>query len=224
MGGINHQPCSNFLPDSTEVSKALSQLQIAFWQSNLEFENAILANLHGHNATVAPSIQHIETALKCADDADNALGELITKLALLDFQELPETTRVLEIISDELREEAAITFSAEMTDNLNKILMTNGFRDLFKHYQARLRSIRANLDLVRIDFETLAQSSRLVQDCEENSTDIRINFTRTTMLLNNLVTEWSYSAIASATMWNLNQGHQTMIPLKLMSTWASPAF
>jgi len=71
-----------------------------------------------------------------------------------------------------------------------------------------------NLLLVRKDFEGLKKTDDLVKACEENSTNLRINFVRTILIINNFLEEWGYSSLASATMWNLNQGQKTMIPLQ----------
>jgi len=211
MGGINHQPCGSYLVLSTKISAELSLMQVAFWQANVELEKAILSGLKGKKVKMTTVLDQLNSTIDFANKTSKALAMLITKLDSSNFQELPETVEVLDLMPEALRRQKGIIFSKSAVSKVTDILIRDGFRGLFKYYQGRISSIKINLQAVGGNFKKLSKSSNLVKDCEENSTDIRINFTRTMLLIHRFMAEWAFSSLASATMWNLNQGHQTTI-------------
>lgn len=213
MGGINHQPCGSYLKLSTRVSTKLSLLQVVFWQSNVEFEKSILESLENQKTSLQPAILQINKAINIAEKTKETLKQLIQKMQFSNFQELPETLRVLDTINNALKKEAEIIFPENSVQNVTSILDKHGFNGLFTRYQKEIELIQNNLKLVQKDFLNLSNSKNLIIDCEENNIDIRINFTRTLLLINKLISEWAYSSLTSATMWNLNQGHKTLVHL-----------
>ena len=214
MGGINHQPCGSYLVLSTEISSKFSLMQISFWQSNVALENAILVNLHGGSISLTPALNQINQAINYLVELRTIIVALKTRLELLDFQELPETQEVLDKMGIILKQERGVDFPEDVISNITQILLTSGFYGLFSYYKKRLQEIQVNLELVKQDFNILVTSNHLVKDCEENSTDIRINFSRSMLLINKLLTEWAFSSLVSAMAWNLNQGHRTLVSLK----------
>lgn len=102
MGGINHQPCRAYLPNSTALSRALSLANAHFLLSNVMLEDIILSELDAgdvgepeaiiHNLDVSRSelskmtsiIQNLRRQMKDNDfkDLATADGTDLTKLGL----------------------------------------------------------------------------------------------------------------------------------------------
>lgn len=111
MGAKNHQPCSRYLEHSTKVSKDISLMQISLWQSNVFLEDELLKNLKKEKFSVVESIKAIDLTIEYAKRIKSSLLNLIEQLEKNDFQELPETNEVLQIIGRELKNKAYLNFN-----------------------------------------------------------------------------------------------------------------
>ncbi len=58
MGGINHQPCRAYLPNSTAMSRALTMASAHFMLANVALEDVILGELGEHEAAEPEAIIH----------------------------------------------------------------------------------------------------------------------------------------------------------------------
>lgn len=217
MGGVNHQPCNKFIERSTETSRSLSVALANLWLSNVSFEDAILASIRKDAPNMQHAINVMDAAIGAITKFDADLVALIADLEVKTFQPLPTTDMVLDQIAAAFASQEALRFTETAVATVNDHIASQGnFTALFNHYRARAAAIKTNMELVHADFVTLQRDhiTDLANACEENRTTVRITFCRTVVLLNELLAEFCYSSLASATMWNMNQGHPTMVQLE----------
>jgi hypothetical protein len=196
------------------------------WSANAKLEIAIVASIRMKKQPIfgivlwpvqklfmTLSLLFINASLRWTEKMDGALLGLINELEAAQFQELPETDDVVAQIAEALRQQAVLNFSDTVIATVQDKLSEDGFRALFAHYRDRLTFVKANMELVKTDLETLWHSTRLSDDCEENSTDLRLNFTRTVLAVQELVAEWGYTAALSSVIWNLHNNQRPMVTI-----------
>ncbi len=91
MGGINHQPCRGYLPESTRLSRCVSLARIHFEQANVALEDVLLLELDGKKGSVSPirhELQLSQDFLSAAIVQLNALHDKMRKLSYVDLPEL----------------------------------------------------------------------------------------------------------------------------------------
>ncbi len=66
MGGKNHQPCRSWLPESTKMSRALSELTAQIEFANLALEDAIITEDEGEGKSLSTVIERFSLSEEAA--------------------------------------------------------------------------------------------------------------------------------------------------------------
>ncbi len=89
MGGINHQPCRHYLPQSTKLSRSMSRARADFEKANIALEDLILAELDGSRGDSS----QIKISLSCSHDSLQEMlrdvDALSCRMDELRFTDLP---------------------------------------------------------------------------------------------------------------------------------------
>lgn len=89
MGGINHQPCKHYLPESTKLSRAMSLARMSFEQANVCLEDLVLSELAGGAGSVDPIMEHLRGSTEHLTEMEACANRLFGKMDELHFVDLP---------------------------------------------------------------------------------------------------------------------------------------
>ncbi len=88
MGGINHQPCRAYLPESTRLSRFVSLARLQFEQANVALEDVIILELEHQSGSVNPIKHHLQLSQDHIISVLGALKALKEKMDTLAYQDL----------------------------------------------------------------------------------------------------------------------------------------
>lgn len=88
MGGMNHQPCRDYRREATCLSRCLSLARSSFEMGNVALEDLILLELDGSKGSIEQIVSHLLAARDNLASMGEAIIDLRTKMAALDFREL----------------------------------------------------------------------------------------------------------------------------------------
>lgn len=158
MGGQNHQPCRDYLENSTKLSRAVSVAMACLETANVELENALLQDL-------CSGTTNIEGVVKSLVDSEGALVDAFRQIASLrkrmdenSYQDLPSLQR-LDL--DLLRE----CFSADrMIDGdswrvIAGIMQAGGFYAVLDHFEAHVSELAKLTSALRFQIQRLRQAA-----------------------------------------------------------------
>jgi hypothetical protein len=89
MGGINHQPCKNYLGESTRLSRFISLARANFEFANVALEDIILAEMSGQKASTGPMRHQLQLCQDHLLGAVHITNELEGKMHALNYVDLP---------------------------------------------------------------------------------------------------------------------------------------
>ena len=158
MGGQNHQPCRDYLEDSTKLSRAVSVAMACLETANVELEDALLQDLYYGTTNiegVAESLVDSETALV---DALRQIASLRKKMDKNSYQDLPSLRR-LDL--DLLRER----FSADrMIDSdswrvIAGLMQVGGFYAVLDHFETQVSELANLTSALRLQIQRIRQAA-----------------------------------------------------------------
>ena len=103
MGGINHQPCNKYIPESTMLSKVISDILAEFGTANSLLEDALLTEINGGGESeqekyyMEQATEHLITTKNKLERAIDCIDHLLLKMEKLDFQDSEELDTITEL-------------------------------------------------------------------------------------------------------------------------------
>jgi hypothetical protein len=214
MGGKNHQPCSGYLKNSTNLSRAFSVSRVVLEQANIALEDLILAELGGGTGDIQPIIiKLVETkvALGAMMGRVNALRQQMDEAAYTDLPSL--RTVNLANIGVELAQRNQVDATAWTT--ITKIMRTKGFYGVLDFFAGQITTIKTLIDALIQKFEMLrtAASVGAVADAlEENRPEnIRNEFAAVYTTMTNFEAMFLASALISTSLWYAHKGYGSLV-------------
>ena len=90
MGGINHQPCRAYLPNSTAMSRALTMSIVGFNLANAALEDVILGELgEKHEADPMTIMSHLDNSKNELSKMKMTVEDLRKQMSDLNFVDVP---------------------------------------------------------------------------------------------------------------------------------------
>lgn len=140
MGGKNHQPCNQYLPNSTRLSKQMSIVTIGLENANIHLEDVILAELDGSQRTLVPvmdSLHDTERNLQVALELCRTLRGQMTENGYQDL--LPLQTLDLKGLGDDMVARGLV--EAIAWQKMSRMMKEGTFFANLTHFENELTSV-----------------------------------------------------------------------------------
>ena len=112
MGGMNHQPCKNFLKPSTMLSRHVSMANLQLLQANVFLEDILLAEMAGGRKSLVPIVSTLKGSIKSLADASMTIISLKELMDAHSYQDMPSLHTInLKGIGGELANHGAISLA-----------------------------------------------------------------------------------------------------------------
>lgn len=204
MGGKNHQPCSNYLPESTKLSRALSIAYAMLELGNGALEDAIIAELEGHKGRIEPITTFLERSEKALCEAASCASLLEQRMDELNFTDLPTLCKLdLDAIGIDFARRGLADLNAWQC--ISAKLRGNGFRTVLSGFGTTIAALTKCTATLKDQIAALAPTAsrgeigRVLEENREGN--IKVAFAK-------LYTAWSQfnaiflaSSLLSTELW-----------------------
>lgn len=170
MGGINHQPCGEYLVKSTELSRALSLANARLNLGNVALEDLLLVELKGSPGTIDEIIVNLDGSLQALASAQQAVTGLRQQMDEIGYIDLPPlTTLDWEMIGESMIRQGQSDHQA--WNVALKTIRTGGFYRMVDLFEARISQLISETSILRDQIkalETVARDGKVNLVLEEN--------------------------------------------------------
>lgn len=204
MGGINHQPCREYLPDSTKLSRAMSLGRESFETANVCLEDLILAEINGERGDLEEVLSCLTLSCTHLMDMHIHLSAIETRYNANGGWEPPTTRSVSwQEVGTALQEMGAV--EQESWDRMSAIRSRASFAGIIAHYREGINELRAITSVLRDSIEKLrpqALVGTLEAALEENRAgQLKISFAQLYTRWNSFQQDFLASSLLSTESW-----------------------
>ncbi len=141
MGGINHQPCRQFLGKSTLMSRSVSLAGISIEGFNVRLEGEILKNLNGEQADVATLVYGLREASNMVAGVKASIKSLRQQMSELYYVDLPAAKLVnLPQLCSGFSSKGMVAIDA--AEEIAKAYAAGGFESAIAHLDGLVESVQ----------------------------------------------------------------------------------
>jgi hypothetical protein len=219
MGGKNHQPCSEYLVNSTKLSRAISLGRIRVEQANVALEDLLLTELETQvPGEKAQLLNHLAGSALEVENALRYIGNLRAQMNTKSFKDLPLFADQLGItqLGARLVEEKMVDQSA--WDVVADLAHKHGFSGCLDHFEQQLDHIKnaTHVLTLAVRNNTVAiEEGRFHEVVEHNElTNIKVAFATLYTLWNQLDAVFLASSMLSTQAWYQHSGRPDIVPMK----------
>ncbi len=216
MGGMNHQPCNKYLPESTRLSKDLSLAYARLQMANVAIEDLLLAELDGRIGTLDPFFMELQASSNELQSAKMRCGELRKKMTDLEFVDLPtlHAANLVEL-GERLVDKGMIT--QEAWSLVSQHIKPEGFRGVLSVIEKGFDNLWTLTEELRQSAALLCQAvseGRATSVLEENRRgNIKCQFARLFCLWASFSQVFLASSILSTELWYIYTGKPSLAPV-----------
>lgn len=221
MGGINHQPCRNYLAQSTVLSALVCASRLRLEDANIHLEKALLSELEQHRGNpgeFTSALTALDGSIKGADDTITALGKLEQDMRDTNYQPWPAFARFntadkLMGLGKDLAVKGLIDLVAFEAIALPQL--DGGFYATIALLRIELQQVRQRMVELRSamgDSVMLAEQGMLADELETNGElSFRGKFMMVYQAWNRLYSMFLASAVLSTELWFLSSGAGSLL-------------
>lgn len=159
MGGINHQPCKHYLPESTKLSRAMSLARMSFEQANVCLEDLVLSELAGGTGSVDPIMEHLRGSTEYLTEMEACANRLFGKMDELHFVDLPPLKTIdFGALGTKLVNMGMV--SPESWGCVVRTIKVGGFRSILTMIREKVRDLRERTKALAEGVEGLSTAPR----------------------------------------------------------------
>lgn len=216
MGGINHQPCSQYLRWSAKLSRAISLARAELDLANVVLEDVIVAELESRRESRDNLRSHLKNSLTSLRDASRMTSDLRHAMEENGYKDLP-TLHTLDLgeIGEQLFQSGMVERQA--WDEMTKSMRTGTFFANLDLFIAGIDDLHHKTLVLVVTFGRV-QNRSLSEVAEENqSSNFKNAFAR-------LYTSWSSfhahflaSSLLSTEVWYAFMGYGSLVRAKRVS-------
>lgn len=220
MGGINHQPCSDYDPQAILLSNTLSRAYSKFWSGNGEIEEALSFEigdiLDQAEFALARAQSEIKESFWLIETTSKNLDKLLQLMEEKSFQDLSSLNKMNFSDFRNGLEEAGlfpghISLWQLSVDNINK----GGYRKMFAILKARfdllLEKTQKFIDVLE-QAQELIIKGKLQESFNENKfSDFKKAFGSLFCTWNETLCIFYFSSLISLELWYLQHGFGSLI-------------
>lgn len=201
MGGKNHQPCKNYLVNSTTLSRYLSLARAELELSNVSLEDILLSELQGEARDVTTISEHLQASIDALDVSMRTLHDLRNQMLADHYEELPPfQTLDLASLGRTLANMGLVSLPS--WNRAVDIRRREGFEGLLDYFQEHLERIRDLTNTLIGQIAVAVQSLELSALLEENRHgNFKADFARLYTSYLHLESDFLASSILSTEIW-----------------------
>ncbi|OGI21519.1 MAG: hypothetical protein A2808_00580 [Candidatus Moranbacteria bacterium RIFCSPHIGHO2_01_FULL_55_24] len=205
MGGVNHQPCNKYLPDSTRLSRALSLARISLESANVVIEDVLLNELEqSGQGNPQEIIYHLDHCERHLDEMNDHLRSISDRYATERGWEPPSVNQInWGSVGYSLTRSQAV--NPAKWDQMTKLRLTGSFRDVLRHYFEQVECLKEYSSGARASIQSLSrtiESGSFNRAVEENQAgSFKIDFARLYHGFAEFQEEFLASALLSTESW-----------------------
>ena len=137
MGGINHQPCNQYLRWSTKLSRAISLARAELDLANVALEDVIVAELEVRRESRDDLGDHLKSSLASLRGAGQMINDLRREMKENGYKDLPTLhTLDLDEIGEQLSQNGLVERQA--WDEVARSMKTGTFSANFDLFGAKI--------------------------------------------------------------------------------------
>jgi len=219
MGGKNHQPCDQYLPESILMSKITSEGLAAIETGNSFLEDALLAEVNGNGTE---QNYYLDKAIMKLVEAENTITEfikcvdnLLIKMDYLAFQDEDYFHTVdFQSFQNSMIQLKIILPNSRAWEVAQNTIQEKGFRGMFQIFKSTMAGIKNNIVKLRETFSLCSESGRLgnlVKSIEENKIPLRQDFSRVYLAWLEFSAIFTCSSLISTELHLRRQGFKSMM-------------
>jgi hypothetical protein len=213
MGGVNHQPCGSYFPESTELSKAISMSYATLELANVALEDLILNEVGGGNGSVEGITERLNQSQDNLGNARKILEKLRAKMDENNFIDLPTLRKTnLKSVGHDLAAKNLININA--WQKVSSIMEKHGFYGMISHFDGHLKTLQDKTAQLNSAVRVLSEKAThglVIRTLEENQPgNIKVEFA-------DLYTSWAEfhqdflaSSILSTELWYIFRGYGSL--------------
>lgn len=171
MGGKNHQPCGQYLQNSTKMSRFMSLAFMTLEQANVALEDVILAEFNNGKGNVDDIVSQLVASANYLDDMKSTVADLRQQMADLNYVDLPPLARMdMSAFGQQLVAGGLHTSQSDYNDAAT-IMVRGGFWEMISVFDARIDELidqTSNLREAVIATNSSATTGELHLVLEEN--------------------------------------------------------
>jgi len=214
MGGINHQPCKNYLRESTELSRSVSLARSQFEQANIALEDVIILELAENLGSVSPIKHHLQLSQDHLLSAFSWLKRLEAKMDKMGYRDLPPLQTInLTEVGDSLTSMRMV--DERSWDKMTSIMVSQSFYGNVREFEIQISTIlRLTQELFSAvtSVSDFADDGKLNELLEENKPgNFKQQFVRLYANWNEFMDDFLASSLISTEVWYAYNGFGSVI-------------
>lgn len=220
MGGKNHQPCRNYLPNSTELSRATSLALAKLELANVALEDIILGELGGVAGTVAPVVEHLSASRAALTTARAVAGRLRGQMEDENFRDLPSLRQTnLDDLGCRLARGNIV--DPDAWSRISGLMANGGFFSILTHFESSIDELAEKTDRLVDHFSSITdvvargELTSLVEDNE--SRNFKVPFADLYNTWSNFQREFVASSMLSTELWYIHSGCGSLIEVQQLT-------
>ena len=164
MGGINHQPCSEYDPQAILLSNLFSQAYARFWSGNGKIEDALLFEMGGMlnqaKFSLTQARSEIKESLRLIEATDENMENLLQLMEEKSFQDLSSLNKMdFASFKERLEKIGLISGNGSLWQSSVNDISEGGYRKMFGTLRVRFGSLS---EKTRRFLEILEQAQELI--------------------------------------------------------------
>jgi len=222
MGGQNHQPCRQYLPISTQLSRFISLSRSDLELANIALEDLILVEIGSKPESGVDFYDEINRRLSSSGSnllqALSSVQEIDKRMDELDFVDLP-TLKTIDIDQLGIRFVGSAIVNIVAWQKIAELMKSGGFRLVLEDFANSIQllyNLTQNLLKKMEGLRTAAEQLRISDIIEEN---LPGNFKN---IFAQLYTKWAEfnqsflaSSMLSTELWYAANGYSSILPVKI---------
>lgn len=210
MGGINHQPCSDYDPEAILLSNIFSRAYSKFWSGNSEVEEALSFEISGMidqaELAITRAQFEIRGSLQLIELTDLSLDKLLRSMEKKSFQDLSSLKEIdFAVFRKNLDEISLLPDASKLWQFSVDNIKDGGYRQMFAVLKANFKLLEERtqrfLDVLRKSHELITKGN-LQKSLNENK------FGNLKQTFGSLFCAWSnashlfyFSSLISVELW-----------------------
>lgn len=215
MGGANHQPCRNYLPNSTLLSRCISLARAELDLANIELEDVLLLELNEGAGEVHEITKHLNRSANALKNAKATLDKLRMQMDEEGFQDLPPLKKLdLDAIGKDMSTSGIVDIAS--WNMITGIMRKGGFYLVLRHFEGRINTLinkTHNLTSIIAVLNDAACKGELNFVLEENRAgSFKIEFAQLYTDWASFSNEFMASSMCSTELWYSFNGLGSLVP------------
>lgn len=217
MGGMNHQPCREYLPVSTRMSRSFSAAFGYLFQANICLEAVLLDELADLRGQLGPLLNNLRLSSSYIEAFQLDIVAVRSEMDERGYKDLPPLQSLdLETIGESLAAKGAVNL--ESWRKMSALMKSETFYATLGYFEHRAKDLNAKTNNLHKMFTGLADfvsNGTLHEVLEENKPgNVKIAFAQLITSWTSFLNDFLASSLVSTEVWYAHSGAASLIPSK----------